>query len=116
MEVFIIIAIIVGSIIFLLGLFAFIFGFTYIGIAGHSCASCCQSLIGNVVAGSCFAIMTSLGMKGCFIIMIIIGLLILLSIGIYYLINSGWIQDSYYSVKEFFSNINLPDFNEFFNW
>ena len=86
MEVIVIIGLVVGGIIFLLGLSCCIFGFGPVGVAASSCAACCQSCIGNVVSGSCFAILTSLGMRGCFVGMIIIGLLILIGFGIYYLI------------------------------
>ena len=93
MEVLVIIGLVVGGIIFLLGLCCCIFGFHPVGVAASSCAACCQSCIGNVVAGSCFAIMTSLGMRGCFVVMIILGLLILIGIGIYLLIQSDVFTD-----------------------
>ena len=93
METIIIIGIIIGSIILLLGLSCIIFGFRNVGVAAGSCAAYTQSLIGNVVRGSCFTIMTCLGMRGCFILMIIIGIIILISFGIYYMIKSEWFQD-----------------------
>ena len=90
---FIIILIIIAAVIFLIGLSCYLIGFRTMGIVDGSCAACCQSIIGNVVAGSCFAILTSLGMKGCFIAMIVIGIVALAILGIYALINSQWFHD-----------------------
>ena len=78
MEVFAIIGLVVGGIIFLLGLFFRFLGFRTIGVAARSCAACCQHYIGNVVRGGYFALMTSFGMRGYFFGMIKIGLLILI--------------------------------------
>ena len=113
MEAFIVIAIVLGSLLLLLGISCYLFGFRSIGIAAHSFASCCQSLIGNVVKGSCFAIMTCLGMRGCFVLMAVIGVVTLVSIGIYLLINSEWIQSSCNWVKNFFSSEVIEDFKGF---
>ena len=115
--VFVIIGIIIAAIIFLIGLSCYLCGFKTIGVATGSCAACCQSIIGNVVAGSCFAILTSLGMKGCFYAMIVIGIVALAIFGIYAFINSqlfhdviAWfksvgvsIEDAYDWVKNLFS-------------
>ena len=101
MHIIVILAIILGSLILLLGISCCIFGFRTVGVAAGSCAACCQSVIGNVVKGSWFAIMTCLGMKGCFIALIIIGVLVLSGIGIYFLVNSEWFQ----SVIQWFKDI-----------
>ena len=101
MHIIVILAIILGSLILLLGISCCIFGFRQVGVAAGSCAACCQSIIGNVVKGSWFAIMTCLGMRGCFIALIIIGLLVLSVIGIYFLVNSEWFQ----SVIQWFKDI-----------
>ena len=93
MGALIIIGILIGIIFLVIGISCCIFGFRPVGIAANSCAACCQSSIGNVVKGSCFAIMTCLGMKGCFIAMIIIGLILLVIMGIYFMINSEWFQN-----------------------
>ncbi len=103
MAILVILAIILGGIIFLLGLSSCIFGFRPIGVAANSCAACCQSCIGNVAKGSCFAIMTCLGMRGCFIAFIIIGLLILAGVGIYCLVTSEWFQSIFASNQLIFS-------------
>ena len=116
MEVFIIIAIILGSFLLLLGLTCYFVGFRPIGIAANSFASCCQSFIGNVIKGSCFAILTSLGMRGCFILIIVLGVLILVGIGIYLLISSGWIQTAYNSTKNFFLSEVVGNIKEFIHW
>ena len=103
MEVILIVGIIIGSILLCIGLLCTLIGFRPIGIAAGSCAACIQSFIGLVAKGSWFAIMNCLAMKGCFIIMIVIGLLILLGIGIYLMINSEWFQEFIEWVKEVFS-------------
>ena len=87
MEALIVLALVLGSFAVLVGLSCCIFGFRPIGVAAGSCAACCQSVIGNVVKGSCFAIATCLAMRGCFIALIIVGLLVLVGVGIYLLIN-----------------------------
>ena len=107
MEVLVILAIVLGSLMLIIGLSCCIFGFRRVGVAFGSCAACCQSAIGNVVEGSCFAKMTCLGMKGCFIRLIIVGLLVLLGIGIYLMINSEWFQFAWIWVKYFFSSLCL---------
>ena len=107
MEVLVILAIVLGSLMLIFGLSCCIFGFRPVGVAFGSCAACCQSIIGNVVKGSCFAIMTCLGMKGCFIGLIIVGLLVLLGIGIYFMINSEWFQFAWNWVKNFISSLGL---------
>ena len=98
MEVIAIIAIVLGSFFLLFGLCCCLIGFRGYGVADGSCAACCQSSIGNVNAGSCFAVLTCLGMKRCFILMILIGLIILISIGIYYLIEYELIRNAYYYI------------------
>ena len=92
MELVVTLAIVFGAVLFLLGLACCICGFTPVGIAAHSVAACCQSIIGNVVKGSCFAIMTCLAMRGCFILILVLGLLVMFSVGIYLMINSEWFQ------------------------
>ena len=98
----VILGIILGSLLVLMGLTCCILGFRPVGIAGGSCAACCQSIIGNVVKGSCFAIMTCLAMRGCFIALIIVGLLTLIGIGIYLMINSEWFQSACTWIKKTF--------------
>jgi len=113
MEVILLIIIVLGSFLLLFGICCIIFGFRTFGIAARSCASCCQSIIGNVVKGSCFAIMTSLGMRGCFILIIILGLLMLIFVCIYYVISSPWFtnfcdwidDDFWHSILDFICNI-----------
>ena len=116
MEVFVIAIIVLGSFLLLLGLCCYLFGFRSVGIAAHSCASCCQSLIGNVVKGSCFAIMTCLGMRGCFILMVAIGIITLVSIGIYQMINSEWFQSSCNWVQNIFSLVGVVEEKGFLQW
>ena len=116
MEVFIIIALVVGSCLLLLGLGCYLLGFRSIGIASHSIASCCQSFIGNVVRGSCFAIMTCLGMRDFFILMAIVGLVVLSCIVIYLIINSGWLQSFCNWIKNFFNSEEINDIKGFLKW
>jgi len=56
-----------GAIIFalLLPIVLLILGFTSSGVLAGSFAACCQSSIGNVVAGSCFAVTQSVAAGGC---------------------------------------------------
>ena len=116
MEAFVVIAIALGSFLLLIGISCYLFGFRSIGIAAHSFASCCHSLIGNVVKGSCFAVMTCLGMRGCFILMAVIGVITLASIGIYLMINSDWFQSTCNWVKNFFSSEAIDDIKGFLQW
>ena len=108
MEVIILLAlVIIGSLTTLIGLICLALGFRYRGVAANSCAACCQSVIGNVVKGSCFAIMTCLAMRGCFIALVIIGLLILASVGIYLMINSEWFDSACDWIKSIPNSIGL---------
>ena len=106
MGVILIIIIVLGSFLFILGLSCVIFGFRTVGVAANSCASCCQSIIGNVVKGSCFAIMTCLGMRGCFILMMILGLLILIIVGIYSMIKSQWFENLCDRINDLWSHVS----------
>ncbi len=107
MEMIVILGIILGSLLVLMGLTCCILGFRPVGVAGGSCAACCQSIIGNVVKGSCFAIMTCLAMRGCFIALIIVGLLTLIGIGIYLMINSEWFQSACTWIKNIPSTVGI---------
>ena len=107
MEMIVILGIILGSLLVLMGLTCCILGFRPVGVAGGSCAACCQSIIGNVVKGSCFAIMTCLAMRGCFIALIIVGLLTLIGIGICLMINSEWFQSACTWIKNIPSTVGI---------
>ena len=107
MEALVVLALALGSIAVLVGLSCCIFGFRPIGVAAGSCAACCQSVIGNVVKGSCFAIATCLAMRGCFIALIIVGLLVLVGVGIYLLINSEWLESVYDWAQNIVSSSDL---------
>ncbi len=116
MGVFVILGIIFGSFLVLMGLSCCIFGFRPFGVASGSCAACCQSSIGNVVKGSCFAIMTCLSMRGCFVALIIIGLLVLIGIGIYLMINAEWFQSACSWVKNIPSSFGIKASTEVFQY
>ena len=87
MEPLVISVIILGCILLLLGIACRICGFRSVGVAANSYAAHYQSTIGNVDKGSSFAKLTSYGMRGCFKTFVILGLLILVAAGIYYLIS-----------------------------
>ena len=95
----VILGIILGSLLVLMGLTCCILGFRPVGVAGGSCAACCQSIIGNVV--------TCLAMRGCFIALIIVGLLTLIGIGIYLMINSEWFQSACTWIKNIPSTVGI---------
>ena len=107
MEAIAILALVLGSLTLLIGRSVCIFGFRPVGVAAGSCAACCQSAIGNVVKGSCFALMTCLAMRGCFIALIVIGVLVLVAVGIYLMINSEWFNSACAWVRSIPSSVSL---------
>ncbi len=116
MGVFVILAIIFGTLLVLMSLSCMLFGFRSVGVAAGSCAACCQSIIGNVVKGSCFAIMTCLAMRGCFIALLIVGLLVLIGVGIYLMINSEWFQSACNWVKSTSPSFGIKGSSEVFKY
>ena len=116
MGVFVILAIIFGTLLVLMSLSCMLFGFRSVGVAAGSCAACCQSIIGNVVKGRSFAIMTCLAMRGLFIALLIVGLLVLIGVGIYLMINSEWFQSACNWVKSISSSFGIKGSSEVFKY
>lgn len=100
-------------------------GFRSAGIAAGSCASACQSAIGNVAAGSCFALAQSLGATGALVQWACVPIIVAAAtiIGLVYYLYDGDFGAALHqanatttvivnNITEFSSNIHLSNLTE----